>query len=127
MAELVRFIERSQRAGGSAAIKIDARALLAMQQTGERETTKKGRGSQHFLQGGLSAPITITSSASSAAGSWRSTTLPSSGRSTACQSGSACAWSITTWCCAARASAASDLASPRVHIGPALSVSRRRG
>jgi [mycofactocin precursor peptide]-tyrosine decarboxylase / 3-amino-5-[(4-hydroxyphenyl)methyl]-4,4-dimethylpyrrolidin-2-one synthase len=60
MAEFVRFIERSPRPGRSAAITVDTRALMAMQQTGERTATEKGRGSQHFLQGGLSAPITVT-------------------------------------------------------------------
>src|SRR5258708_24009838 len=31
-----------------------------MQQTGEMVPQKKGHGSQRFLQGGLSAPITVT-------------------------------------------------------------------
>src|SRR5947207_11063456 len=57
MAEIVRFIERSQRQARS----VDERALAAMQETGEREhNPKSGRGSQRFLQGGLSAPITVT-------------------------------------------------------------------
>jgi mycofactocin radical SAM maturase len=35
-------------------------ALNAMQQTGEMASPKSARGSQYFLQGGLSAPITVT-------------------------------------------------------------------
>src|SRR5579872_6457648 len=35
-------------------------ALVAMQQTGQVAAQSAGRGSQRFLQGGLSAPITVT-------------------------------------------------------------------
>src|SRR5438046_2557781 len=60
MAELVRFIERSQRSNGQKVGNVHPLALTAMQQTGETIPQKKGRGSQRFLQGGLSAPITVT-------------------------------------------------------------------
>ncbi|MBO0779123.1 MAG: mycofactocin radical SAM maturase [Ktedonobacteraceae bacterium] len=54
MAELVRFIGRGSRRKDSA---IHPAALKALRQTGEMAPQ---RGSQHFLQGGLSAPITVT-------------------------------------------------------------------
>src|SRR5436309_1144335 len=79
MTEFVRFIERSKRenragnwlAGEKGIGSVDPRALAAMQETREswRPGDEKGReegigqakrGSQHFLQGGLSAPITVT-------------------------------------------------------------------
>src|SRR5437667_2308200 len=60
MAELVRFIERSNRPNGQKVGNVHPLALAAMQQTGETIPQKKGRGSQRFLQGGLSAPITVT-------------------------------------------------------------------
>ncbi|HZO70761.1 MAG TPA: mycofactocin radical SAM maturase [Ktedonobacteraceae bacterium] len=60
MVELVRFIERSGRSQGQKIGTVHPLALAAMQQTGEMVSQKKGRGSQRFLQGGLSAPITVT-------------------------------------------------------------------
>src|SRR5437763_15166933 len=60
MAELVRFIARSGRSNGQKVGNVHPLALAAMQQTGETIPQKKGRGSQRFLQGGLSAPITVT-------------------------------------------------------------------
>jgi mycofactocin radical SAM maturase len=55
MTEFVRFIERSPRHAT-----VSPLALTAMQQTGSMAVQKSGRGSQRFLQGGLSAPITVT-------------------------------------------------------------------
>ncbi len=71
MAEPVRFFERRPRIatqnipGSSASNTHDAGslhplALAAMEQTGPQVAQKTGRGSQRFLQGGLSAPITVT-------------------------------------------------------------------
>src|SRR5258707_8336317 len=63
MAEPVRFLGRQSRLNAQMAGtvgKVDPLALTAMQQTGEVVSQKKGRGSQRFLQGGLSAPITVT-------------------------------------------------------------------
>ena len=60
MAELVRFIERPGRSKGQMTGAVHPMALEAMQQTGKMVPQKKGRGSQRFLQGGLSAPITVT-------------------------------------------------------------------
>jgi mycofactocin radical SAM maturase len=60
MVEFVRFMERPNRAAGSKAGNVDPLALAAMQQTGEMVSQSKGRSSQRFLQGGLSAPITVT-------------------------------------------------------------------
>ncbi len=60
MTEPVRFIERSHRSHGQKVGNVHPFALTAMQQTGETILQKKGRGSQRFLQGGLSAPITVT-------------------------------------------------------------------
>lgn len=61
MVEFVHFIERQNRSsnGGSVGT-VHPLALTAMQQTGEVVPQKTGRGSQRFLQGGLSAPITVT-------------------------------------------------------------------
>ncbi len=60
MAEFVRFIERSDKTASSKVGTIHPLALAAMQQTGEQVSHQKGRGSQRFLQGGLSAPMTVT-------------------------------------------------------------------
>jgi len=71
MAEPVRFFERRPRmstqdvsdtpAGNKSTVgSVHPLALAAMQQTGPQEAQKTGRGSQRFLQGGLSAPITVT-------------------------------------------------------------------
>src|SRR5690348_14789796 len=60
MAEFVRFIERSNHSARQIGNAIHPRALIAIQQTGNAALQKQGRGSQHFLQGGLSAPITVT-------------------------------------------------------------------
>src|SRR5579859_4523249 len=63
MAEPVRFLGRQARshsqAGGTIG-KVNPAALIAMQQTGTKAPQRTGRGSQRFLQGGLSAPITVT-------------------------------------------------------------------
>src|SRR6266853_6711879 len=60
MAEFVRFMERSNRSVDAKVGTVHPLALAAMQQTGEIVSHQKGRGSQRFLQGGLSAPITVT-------------------------------------------------------------------
>jgi [mycofactocin precursor peptide]-tyrosine decarboxylase / 3-amino-5-[(4-hydroxyphenyl)methyl]-4,4-dimethylpyrrolidin-2-one synthase len=60
MVEFVRFIERPDRTNGAKVGTIHPLALMAMQQTGEQISRRKARGSQSFLQGGLSAPITVT-------------------------------------------------------------------
>ncbi|MEO8971738.1 MAG: mycofactocin radical SAM maturase [Ktedonobacteraceae bacterium] len=68
MIEPVRFFERQPRvnvpdapAGNKSTVgDVHPLALAAMQQTGPQEPEKTGRGSQRFLQGGLSAPITVT-------------------------------------------------------------------
>lgn len=60
MAEFVRFIGRAKDASNQQISTIHPLALAAMQQTGEMVQTTKARGSQRFLQGGLSAPITVT-------------------------------------------------------------------
>ena len=60
MVEFVRFIERPDRTAGSKVGTVHPVALAAMQQTGEQVSQQKGRSSQRFLQGGLSAPITVT-------------------------------------------------------------------
>src|SRR5258708_13122404 len=60
MAELVHFMERSARSPGQKVDALHPLAKAAMQQTGEMGPQKKGHGSQRFLQGGLSAPITVT-------------------------------------------------------------------
>src|SRR5438045_8079667 len=57
MTKSMLFIDRSTR---QSAATIHPLALKAMQETGERGPQKTGRGSQSFLQGGLSAPITVT-------------------------------------------------------------------
>src|SRR5258708_27893158 len=54
MTEFVRFMERPGRSP------VHPNALAAMQQTGEMVPQKQRSGSQRFLQGGLSAPITVT-------------------------------------------------------------------
>jgi mycofactocin radical SAM maturase len=59
MVEFVRFMERPNRSGQKVGT-VHPLALAAMQQTGEMVPRPKGRGSQRFLQGGLSAPITVT-------------------------------------------------------------------
>lgn len=66
MTEPIRFFGRnsrlaSQNVGNVGTVgKLHPLALTAMQQTGELVPQKMGRGSQRFLQGGLSAPITVT-------------------------------------------------------------------
>ncbi|HET8853993.1 MAG TPA: mycofactocin radical SAM maturase [Ktedonobacteraceae bacterium] len=63
MVKPVRFIGRQERLASSTfdmTGKVHPSALIAMQQTGKMVPQKTGRGSQHFLQGGLSAPITVT-------------------------------------------------------------------
>jgi len=68
MAEPLRFFERRPRVSiqdASAATigtvgGVHPLALTAMEQTGQQVSQKTGRGSQRFLQGGLSAPITVT-------------------------------------------------------------------
>lgn len=61
MVELVRFMERPDRSAKKHTVgSVNPLALTAMQQTGSMTPQTKGRGSQRFLQGGLSAPITIT-------------------------------------------------------------------
>ena len=63
MVEPVRFIGRQECLASSTfgmAGKVHPSALIAMQQTGKMVPQKTGRGSQRFLQGGLSAPITVT-------------------------------------------------------------------
>src|SRR3989475_12720908 len=60
MAEFVRFMERSNRTSGEKVGTVHPLALAARQQTGEVTSHQKGRGSQRFLQGGLSAPMTVT-------------------------------------------------------------------
>ena len=60
MVELVRFMERPDRSAKKMVGNVNPLALTAMQQTGKMVPQTKGRGSQRFLQGGLSAPITIT-------------------------------------------------------------------
>ncbi len=57
MAEFVRFMERPNRVAGEKTGNVHPLALAAMQQTGESLPQQKGRGSQRFLQGGLSAPM----------------------------------------------------------------------
>ncbi len=63
MPEPVHFLGRQSRRNaqtdGAIGI-IHPHALSAMQQAGEAVLQKQGRGSQRFLQGGLSAPITVT-------------------------------------------------------------------
>lgn len=68
MVEPVRFFERRPRVNApdasadnrSTVGSVHPLALAAMQQTGQQELQQTGRGSQRFLQGGLSAPITVT-------------------------------------------------------------------
>src|SRR2546430_10096475 len=60
MVEFVRFIERPDRTAGARGGTIHPLALAAMEETGEQVSQQKGRGSQRFLQGGLSAPMTVT-------------------------------------------------------------------
>ena len=66
MIEPIRFFGRntrlsSQNVGNVGTVgKLHPLALTAMQQTGELVPQKTGRGSQRFLQGGLSAPLTVT-------------------------------------------------------------------
>ena len=68
MTHFVRFMPRASRSSASS-LNLNARApvgsvhptaLAAMRQTGEMARQQTGRGSQRFLQGGLSAPITVT-------------------------------------------------------------------
>ena len=60
MAEMVRFLGRANQPSAQKASTLNSLAQLAMEQTGTTSTPKGGRGSQRFLQGGLSAPITVT-------------------------------------------------------------------
>lgn len=57
MAEFVRFVGRGSRHKAGS---IHPAALEALQQVGETAPHQQKRGSQRFLQGGLSAPITVT-------------------------------------------------------------------
>lgn len=59
MVDFVRFIERPQRSEQKVGV-VHPLALTAMQQTGTLPPQKPERGSQRFLQGGLSAPMTVT-------------------------------------------------------------------
>jgi mycofactocin biosynthetic radical S-adenosylmethionine protein MftC len=54
MVEPVRFVRRQERLGSATV------GMAAMQQTGTMVSQRTGNGSQHFLRGGLSAPITVT-------------------------------------------------------------------
>jgi len=63
MVEPVRFVRRQERLGSATvgmAGEVHPLALAAMQQTGTMVSQRTGHGSQHFLRGGLSAPITVT-------------------------------------------------------------------
>ncbi len=63
MVEPVRFVRREERLGSATvgmAGEVHPLALAAMQQTGTMVSQRTGHGSQHFLRGGLSAPITVT-------------------------------------------------------------------
>ena len=61
MPEPVRFFGRQVRSQTPGTIgPLHPAALVAMQQTGRAPEQSTGRGSQRFLQGGLSAPITVT-------------------------------------------------------------------
>ena len=63
MVEPVRFVQRQERLGSAMvgmAGEVNPLALAAMQQTGTMVSQRTGHGSQHFLRGGLSAPITVT-------------------------------------------------------------------
>ncbi|HEV2580268.1 MAG TPA: mycofactocin radical SAM maturase [Ktedonobacteraceae bacterium] len=62
MPEPIRFLGRQSHIAlhGGVIGDIHPSALVAMQQTGRQEQPHGGRGSQRFLQGGLSAPITVT-------------------------------------------------------------------
>lgn len=69
MTQFVRFVQRSARASSASSLNLNMHppvgsvhpaALAAMRQTGEMARQQTGRGSQRFLQGGLSAPITVT-------------------------------------------------------------------
>src|SRR5579859_2125441 len=60
MAELVHFMERPGRSPAQRVGAVHPMALAAIRQTGEMVPQKNGHGSQRFLQGGLSAPITVT-------------------------------------------------------------------
>src|SRR5437660_12524386 len=66
MAQFVRFIGRREPSHSPATTMLGTvhpAALAAMKQTGEMVSQKTGQGlqgSQRFLQGGLSAPITVT-------------------------------------------------------------------
>jgi mycofactocin radical SAM maturase len=60
VAEFVRFIERPARASAQTVGTLHPLALAAMQQTGALAPQQPEHGSQRFLQGGLSAPITVT-------------------------------------------------------------------
>ncbi|MDQ2717558.1 MAG: mycofactocin radical SAM maturase [Chloroflexota bacterium] len=62
MVEPVRFFGRLDRAARKeqSVGAVHPAALTAMQQTGAMQPQSRGGGSQRFLQGGLSAPITVT-------------------------------------------------------------------
>src|SRR6478672_6332405 len=88
MTQFVRFVGRSSRSIPQAQADnmqatvgtVHPSALAAMQQTGEIVQQQKGRGSQHFLQGGLSAPITVTWEITAACNIARVHCLSSSGQ-----------------------------------------------
>src|SRR5712691_10286824 len=61
MPEPVRFLGRQTRTQMPGTVgPLHPAALLAMQQTGQAPAQATNRGSQRFLRGGLSAPITVT-------------------------------------------------------------------
>src|SRR5215469_4266877 len=60
MTEFVRFMERPGRSPAQQASTVHPNALAAMQQAGAPTPHRQEHGSQRFLQGGLSAPITVT-------------------------------------------------------------------
>ncbi len=61
MPEPVRFFGRQTRSQMPGTVgPLHPAALVAMQQTGQAPAQSSNRGSQRFLQGGLSAPITVT-------------------------------------------------------------------
>jgi mycofactocin radical SAM maturase len=61
MPEPVRFLGRQSRTQTPGTVgPLHPAALVAMQQTGQAPAQSASRGSQRFLQGGLSAPITVT-------------------------------------------------------------------
>ena len=62
----IRFLGRQARTASPFSLpdgmigRLDPQAQMAMQNTGAPARQEPGRGSRHFLQGGLSAPMTVT-------------------------------------------------------------------